>query len=202
MGSVWPQNDILLHLFTSKICTFVDNISGHLDYCSYKSVLRQWIGTEAISLKLHANQQKRRHSEYWLTCLWVASRTLRTLPLRGKTPYLSRPITPRPATANDLAESPSVKIRVQPNEFFVPASLASSNFGIPFSFECFDPWHFFCSWVWALNLIQVKIPSMIPHLTDWREIGNRFENKITFTALSSYVPLMLAFFHLHGMVKS
>lgn len=55
-----------------------------------------------------------------LTCLWVASRTLRILPLRGNTPYRSRPITPNPETARDLAESPSVRIRVHSDECFPP----------------------------------------------------------------------------------
>ena len=65
------------------------------------------------------------------TCLCEASRTLRSLPLSGKTPYLSLPMIPRPATAKAFAESPSVKIKVQSPEFFVPASLASSNLGMP-----------------------------------------------------------------------
>lgn len=55
-----------------------------------------------------------------LTCLWEASRTLRILPLSGNTPYLSRPITPKPETAKDLAESPSVKISVQSKECLPP----------------------------------------------------------------------------------
>lgn len=36
-----------------------------------------------------------------------------------------------PDTAILLAESPSVKINVQSNDLAVPASLASSNFGMP-----------------------------------------------------------------------
>ena len=55
----------------------------------------------------------------------------KNLPLKGNTPYLSRPTTPRPATAKVLAESPSVKINVQSDDHFVPASLASSSLGIP-----------------------------------------------------------------------
>lgn len=54
------------------------------------------------------------------TCLWEASRTLRILPLRGKTPYLSLPITPSPDTASDLAESPSVSISVHSRECLPP----------------------------------------------------------------------------------
>lgn len=53
------------------------------------------------------------------------------IPLRGKTPNLSLPTTPSPATASVLAESPSVRMSVQLEESFVPASLASSNLGIP-----------------------------------------------------------------------
>lgn len=57
---------------------------------------------------------------YIYTCLWEASRTLRILPLSGKTPYLSRPITPNPDTASDLAESPSVNISVHSRECLPP----------------------------------------------------------------------------------
>ena len=46
------------------------------------------------------------------TCLCEASLTLSNLPRKGNTPYRSRPTTLRPLTANVLAESPSVKIRV------------------------------------------------------------------------------------------
>mmetsp|Transcript_20139 Transcript_20139/g.60296 ORF Transcript_20139/g.60296 Transcript_20139/m.60296 type:complete len:231 (-) Transcript_20139:857-1549(-) len=75
-------------------------------------------------------------SKFWIsafpvTCLKLASRTFNTLPRSGNTPYLSRPTMLRPATAKDLALSPSVKINVQSWEFFPPASLASSNFGTP-----------------------------------------------------------------------
>ncbi len=55
-----------------------------------------------------------------LTCLCVASLTLRIFPLSGNTPYRSLPITPKPDTARDLAESPSVRIRVQSEECFPP----------------------------------------------------------------------------------
>mmetsp|Transcript_79803 Transcript_79803/g.258133 ORF Transcript_79803/g.258133 Transcript_79803/m.258133 type:complete len:227 (+) Transcript_79803:2201-2881(+) len=75
-------------------------------------------------------------SKFWIsalpvTCLKFASRTFKTLPLSGKTPYLSRPTMLRPATASDLAESPSVKISVHSCEFAPPASFASSSFGMP-----------------------------------------------------------------------
>lgn len=46
-------------------------------------------------------------------------------------PYLSRPIEAIPDTAIVLAESPSVNMRVHSNDLPVPASLASSNLGIP-----------------------------------------------------------------------
>lgn len=98
------------------------------------------------------------------TCLCVASRTFSNLPLSGNTPYLSRPITPTPAIARDLAESPSVRINVHEWEFLVPASLASSSFGMPFSFECFDEWHFWLSCAWALNFIHDWMLSTMPHL--------------------------------------
>ena len=64
-----------------------------------------------------------------LICFTFASRTLRTLPFRGNTPYLSLPTSDNPAIAIDFAESPSVRIRVHWSDFFVPAQLASSNFG-------------------------------------------------------------------------
>ena len=48
-------------------------------------------------------------------------------------------MTPRPHTAVDLAESPSVRISVQFSPFLVPASLASSSFGIPLIFVVFLP---------------------------------------------------------------
>ena len=77
------------------------------------------------------NKKKTLINRILLTCLCEASLTFNNLPRRGNTPYLSRPMTPRPDKANDLAESPSVNIKVQSMEFFVPASLASSNFGTP-----------------------------------------------------------------------
>lgn len=110
------------------------------------------------------------------TCLCVASRTLRTFPFRGNTPYLSLPTTPKPATARDLAESPSVRIRVQSREFLVPASLASSNFGIPFIFEVLLEVSFLFNWVCALNFIQLKMLSTIPHLLTFNNEGNFIES--------------------------
>lgn len=110
------------------------------------------------------------------TCLCVASRTLRTFPFRGNTPYLSLPTTPKPATARDLAESPSVRISVQSREFLVPASLASSNFGIPFIFEVLLEVSFLFNWVCALNFIQLKMLSTIPHLLTFNNEGNFIES--------------------------
>jgi len=69
--------------------------------------------------------------QHTVTCLCDASLTFNNLPRSGNTPYLSLPTTPRPDTANVLAESPSVRINVQSSEFLVPASLASSNLGTP-----------------------------------------------------------------------
>ncbi|ABT15838.1 hypothetical protein FR483_n553L [Paramecium bursaria Chlorella virus FR483] len=60
-----------------------------------------------------------------------ASRTLSSLPRRGKIPYLSRPTTARPAVASVAAESPSVRMRVQRPEFLVPAHAASVSFLMP-----------------------------------------------------------------------
>lgn len=77
-----------------------------------------------------------------LTCLDEASRVFNNFPRNGNTPYLSRPTTESPETASALAESPSVKIKVQSLEFLVPASLASSSLGIPLSLECLDAEHF------------------------------------------------------------
>jgi hypothetical protein len=61
----------------------------------------------------------------------LASRTLRSLPRSGKTPYSSRPMTLRPLMARAFAESPSVRISVHLSEPRPPALLASSSFGIP-----------------------------------------------------------------------
>ena len=63
--------------------------------------------------------------------LSAVSKTLSNLPFKGNIPYFSLPTTLRPAIAIDLAESPSVKINIQSSDFLVPASIASSNLGIP-----------------------------------------------------------------------
>lgn len=70
-------------------------------------------------------------SSFFMICSCLASRTLSSFPRRGNTPKLSRPTTLKPATASDLAESPSVRINVQSCAFRVPALLASDNFGKP-----------------------------------------------------------------------
>jgi hypothetical protein len=80
--------------------------------------------------------------KFWISlfsriCLVDAYRTFKSLPFKGKTPYLSLPITSIPSIAKDLAESPSVNIRVQEVAFRVPASFASSSFGIPNNLDFF-----------------------------------------------------------------
>jgi hypothetical protein len=60
----------------------------------------------------------------------LCSLTFNIFPLRGKTPYCSRPIIDNPLIANALAESPSVKINVHSVHLLVPANVASSNLGI------------------------------------------------------------------------
>lgn len=70
-------------------------------------------------------------SAFDMICWCVASLTFSSLPLKGKTPYRSRPTTERPEMASALAESPSVRMRVQCCELRVPASLASSSLGMP-----------------------------------------------------------------------
>ena len=90
-----------------------------------------------------------------------ASRTFRGLPFKGKTPYKSRPTTPRPDTAKAFAESPSVKIRVQSLPLAPPAEFASSNFVMPVSRIFFDP-PFRLSCSSCLNLVQAKTRSTTP----------------------------------------
>ena len=129
-----------------------------------------WAGWSGLTLSAYAQRYafawRSQYSTH--TCLCVASRTFSNLPLSGNTPYLSLPTTLRPAIAKDLAESPSVRIRVHSLECFVPASLASSSFGIPLSFECLELWHFLFNCAWALNFIQLNILSIIPHLLTWK----------------------------------
>mmetsp|Transcript_6709 Transcript_6709/g.16658 ORF Transcript_6709/g.16658 Transcript_6709/m.16658 type:complete len:228 (+) Transcript_6709:1668-2351(+) len=93
----------------------------------------------------------------------VASRTLSNLPRRGNTPYLSRPTTERPLTASALAESPSVRIRVQSSEFFPPASLASSSLGIPVRRVFLAPSCFLSSLL-CLKEAQERIFSTMPEV--------------------------------------
>ena len=93
----------------------------------------------------------------------LASRTLRSLPRSGKTPYRSRPTTERPDTASAFAESPSVRMRVQCSELRPPASLASSSLGMPVSLVAFLPSDFFISLL-CLKDAQERICSTIPLL--------------------------------------
>mmetsp|Transcript_84091 Transcript_84091/g.265457 ORF Transcript_84091/g.265457 Transcript_84091/m.265457 type:complete len:267 (-) Transcript_84091:718-1518(-) len=108
-------------------------------------------------------------SRFWIsvfpvTCLKLASLTFKTLPFSGKTPYLSRPTTLSPATARDLAESPSVRIKVQSAEFLPPASLASSSLGIPITrvvfFVLLRIWRDMSTFCFALT--QSKMSSTTP----------------------------------------
>ena len=100
-----------------------------------------------------------------LICLTFASLTLRTLPFRGNTPYLSLPTSDNPAIAIDLAESPSVRISVHSCAFFVPAQLASSNLGTMILFF-FLPSVFFRSLLSFLLLASniLSINSLFEHI--------------------------------------
>ena len=92
---------------------------------------------------------------------WLASRTLSGLPLSGKTPYKSRPTTPRPDTASALAESPSVRMSVQSLPRAPPAAFASSSFVMPVSRVFFEPpLRLSCSS--CLNLVQASTRSTTP----------------------------------------
>ena len=66
--------------------------------------------------------------------------------------------------ARDLAESPSVMMRVQPREFLPPASLASSSLAMPRSFECLEPLCFLDIWAWDFARAQLSTRSMTPQL--------------------------------------
>lgn len=118
-----------------------------------------------LKLKKLLELQKKRYIKATkrITCLWEASLTFNSLPRNGKTPYLSRPTTLNPAIASALAESPSVTISVHCLEFFVPASFASSSFGIPFNrvFLLVED-VFFISCASLLNLTQFIILSRMP----------------------------------------
>ena len=70
-------------------------------------------------------------SSFFMICSCLASRTLSSFPRSGNTPKLSRPTTLSPATASDLAESPSVRMSVHSCAFRVPALLASDSLGRP-----------------------------------------------------------------------
>mmetsp|Transcript_98086 Transcript_98086/g.245798 ORF Transcript_98086/g.245798 Transcript_98086/m.245798 type:complete len:237 (+) Transcript_98086:1997-2707(+) len=108
---------------------------------------------------------------FWISslaiiCFNVASRTLSILPLRGNTPYLSRPMTLSPATARALAESPSVRMSVHSAEFLPPASLASSNFGTPVNLDTLPVLAFNFLPKSSLDFARaaIKIRSMTPQL--------------------------------------
>ena len=73
------------------------------------------------------------------------SRTLRSLPRRGKTPQRSRPTSLRPEMAEVAAESPSVTMRVHSRDLAVPAQSASSSFVMPRMVVRFFPSVFFAS---------------------------------------------------------
>ena len=57
-------------------------------------------------------------------------RTLSNLPFNGNTPNSSRPSTDNPEIANVFADNPSVNINVHSFPFDVPASIASSKYGM------------------------------------------------------------------------
>ncbi len=63
-----------------------------------------------------------------------------------------------------LAESPSVTMRVQPREFLLPASLASSSLGIPLNLVCLEPLCFLEMTACDLALAQVRTRSTMPQL--------------------------------------
>ena len=63
-----------------------------------------------------------------------------------------------------LAESPSVTMRVQPREFLLPASLASSSLGIPLNLVCLEPLCFLAMTACDLALAQVRTRSTMPQL--------------------------------------
>mmetsp|Transcript_71285 Transcript_71285/g.201219 ORF Transcript_71285/g.201219 Transcript_71285/m.201219 type:complete len:223 (+) Transcript_71285:693-1361(+) len=68
-----------------------------------------------------------------------ASLTFSSFPRRGKTPYRSLPMMLRPATASDLALSPSVRMSVHSRPSRPPARFASSSFGMSNSRFLFPP---------------------------------------------------------------
>lgn len=76
---------------------------------------------------------------FYKTAFLSFSLTFKSLPRKGNTPYLSRPTTDKPETANAFALSPSVNINTQCSDFAVPASLASYNFGTSINLTFFPP---------------------------------------------------------------
>ena len=117
-------------------------------------------------------------SWFSVICFVEASLTFKNLPLRGNTPNLSLPITSMPANANDLAESPSVRIIVQRLPCFVPARLASSSLGMPNNFCFFLPGpNDFTSYAYSFAWATAMTNSTTP------EASISFKN----LSLSSYV---------------
>ena len=100
-------------------------------------------------------------SSFFMIAACDASRTFKGLPLRGKTPYKSRPTTPRPLTAKAFAESPSVNMSVQSLPLAPPALLASSSFVIPVNrIFLLPPFLLSCSS--CLNLVHARTRSTTP----------------------------------------
>lgn len=102
------------------------------------------------------------------TLAYVAHPQVHTLShLSGKTPQWSWPTTLRPLMARDLAESPSVRIRVHMWLLRVPASLASDSLATPACVFCGgDVCVCDCECVWqsynAPQLLPYMRPSSIP----------------------------------------
>ena len=133
-----------------------------------------------------------RYCSSWFSedCFGVASLTFKSFPFNGNTPYLSLPTISIPAMARDLAESPSVKIKVQYSEFFVPASLASSSFGIPSNLDFFWPVKVFailaCSFALACRTIWFMMLVLSRSLINFSEISNelpKFEDFVVRVSL-------------------
>ena len=105
---------------------------------------------------------------FWISgfsIIWVvvASQTLSIFPFKGKEPYLSLVKVSIPASAKDLAESPSVRIKMHSSDFPVPAQLASSSLSIPIT-HCFFPPAILLSFALSLASAILTIVSMIPEL--------------------------------------
>ena len=84
----------------------------------------------------------------------VISRTFNNFPFKGNTPYLFLSSFDSPETIPAFAESPSHKIKIQSDDFEVPAQLASINFGIPRMLLVFLPSVFLAA---LLSFSSVKL---------------------------------------------